>query len=493
MDRPQLTVKEIRSHLSELLILPLAAVCVATSYGAMIGLSLAPSMPITGSLGLLVLSVATVSTSVLVSAFRLPILLHLFGLGLIGLITVIFSSSLAFFIVVTVTWLAALLLGSLCAAAVPVHKMQHADKLVRERLDELQLDREVYARLRTEWMLRQGWFRMVVLLVSAVASWGVGHGMGLTQIDPLRAIFLIRMVGMLLFSLLIFYGLLQLIGRKQQWEGEDSLHIDTKLTHHWPFTVLLAALACVVAGLLLPGDISPLYAIDWNHVMNEITVAVFGQEGFRFPRNAPPDVAMLIPPPIVPTGSGSGGVGLFATAPLIYTLAAVGIVVWVVWHAISLILDRDKQQSRGLGKLLRAVLRIPLTLALMLLEWLTRLGGNSMMRQPKARKPRRKSRAAVDPEAEPEEENLPHGVATIRRLFLLLLLWAHDQGSPRRAEQTVMEYATALSSQMPGVAQDISHVARVYQDVRYSGQAPSVSTLEQVRMCLGRIVGTEVS
>lgn len=471
-------------HIAELVVLPVAAICAVTSWAYVLWLAFMPEAGTSVVLGLLALVSTTVAGTVLVASLRLPLSLHAAGVAVLVSVSLsgMGQGSPFRIALLGLTWLAALFLGSTVAGATPFHGAlpKGESEVFAERVGELSTEWHIYAPKRSLWRRKAGYRRGTLLLASALIGWLVAGGFGLTSIKSQLSFALAS--GVLFGSLLVLTALLGLHQRKVEWERENGLYIDAACSRPWPRTVLLCALVVVVAAVLLPADVSPLHAIDWNAVMSDFTVRLFSR--VRMGRGGSMDglQSWSVDSATPITGFAPGHrVQLF---PMLYAVVAVGTVAYVLWRLVGLLLEVDLERRRGVWTVLRFVLQLPILLVRLLIDRLfARIAGQAQVSSSRRthQSPRAKSNGG------PGQTGSARA-ATVRRLFVLLLLWAKEQGAPRTATQTAAEFARVLAGRFPTVADDIAYVTDVYQSVRYSADRDDTPSPERMRASVRRIV-----
>lgn len=473
-------------HIVELVVLPLSMVCTVTAWAYMLWLALVPGATYGVALGLLLLTATTVVCTVLISSLRLPYSLHL--LGLFALISLSFSplgqGETLRQIILSLTWLGSIVFGSTVAGTSPIYRALVAEggnkDVLAERSFEIRTEWEIYALRHSELRRARSLVLGPISLVTALAVWLIAGGIGLDTHEQRDLPFAVA-GAILLSSIVIHSGLLTLLHRKLQWEREEAVHFDTEFSRPWPRTVLLCTLLPVGAAWLLPADVSPLYSIDWNAIMTDLTVRLFSQ--------VRPDRTRLdvLQPQFGDTGGTAvaaftpgGGLELL---PLLHGLLFFGIFVYGVWKLLQLFMLADRERRHGLLAIIGFVVKLPL----LLLQHLGRkLFGWVVRPAEKGIEDSIYTMTQGGTVNGPKKQSIRNH--TVRRLFVLLLQWAKEQGAPRAKTQTAAEFARTLASRYPAVANDIAYVVDVYQSVRYAPADHATSSVEQVRASYERIV-----
>ena len=161
--------------------------------------------------------------------------------------------------------------------------------------------------------------------------------------------------------------------------------------------------------------------------------------------------------------------------PMLYAVVAVGTVAYVLWRLVGLLLEVDLERRRGVWTVLRFVLQLPILLVRLLIDRLfARIARPAQVSSSRRthQSPRAKSNGR------PGQTGSARA-ATVRRLFVLLLLWAKSK-APRTATQTAAEFAR-FGGRFPTVADDIAYVTDVYQSVRYSADRDDTPSPERMR------------
>lgn len=476
-----MTRNRLTRYVSELLLLPSAAVCASASFGRILALAALGEHSVTLILALIGVAAGGVFTVIAVGLLRLPRTLYLIPLALLPLISFTLAPGGVALLVVGATWIAATHLGGVCTPIISVSYLMHPVRDVAERLAEARSEDQVYARSRVEWARHASWRRSGTILLTSIAAtvlstsfdWSV---YGWAHVDA--GAWVPAGVALAL-GLLVFQGLVQLLSLRRLWGADPALRVDAELGAPWSgFVVAVAALLLLVA-LLLPANVSPLYAIDWHGMMDNLTRTLFSKQQSRLARSTAPGIDYQPQAVAAPAQPGADAVNLVTAA--VFVIAPVVILLWIAWKILSLVVPEDRERGRGAFRLLAAALLAPF---LILIDWL------ESVRKRLARLRYRAGFRGTEIVLEREDDVYPTtwSATTIRRIFLLLILWATDRGHPRRDEQTVKEYATRLTDNWPHLADDIASVANTYERVRYSAHGAPASAVHTVRRAYERIV-----
>lgn len=473
------------AHMSEVLVLPCAAICAVTAWALMLWLAFVPEVTVGVGVGLVLLVAITVICTVLVNSLRLPYSLHLADLIVLAvlLLSGIGQGQMSRAILLTFTWIASLLLGSTVSGTPPFHVYLSARKRenVADRREELRTEWEIYALQRSEWRRDASRLRGGLLVGTALIGWVVAGGIGLQTVAQ-RQLPLATAAAVLCASVMVIVALLGLLNRRRHWERDPSLQVDAAFSRPWAVVVLSCAVSTSVVALVLPANLSPLYVVDWNSIMSELTVRLFGR--VRPDRVQVDAMHGSWADPGTGVGSYFPGGGL-ELVPMLYSLLTIAIIAYGAWKLMGLFVEADAARRRGLLAILRIVFRLPLTLLQLLGDRLFSLLARSGVARDGAGRVRPTRHKAGH-----ERAKSPSARAnTVRRMFVLLLIWAKEQGVPRSSAETAAEFSRTLAERFPAVADDISYLADAYQDVRYSLDRDEALGIERLRACYKRIVG----
>lgn len=477
-----------KESVQEGLVLPIAAAAAASGFGLLL-LAAVPGRVAAGSAAaVLAVACAGVTTVLAVGLLQLPLLAYPLEAVLVLAAGLLLGRGLATALVLLAAWFAGVHLGGVCAPLITPSRLRHDDAALAERLARARREDEVYSQSRVIWARQAAWQRSAVLLFAAAAAAVVR-----TNFDA--AVYREADVSgdawagpgiLFAAALLVFQALAQLVALRRLWRVDPALRVVGPVGASWSRFALLGAAGVLLAAFALPADVSPIYRVNWQALMDALVQALFGRDGWLGALGQPLEPAADVER-LTRTGGGGDGIG-DALGPLwvlLFVIGPVAVILWAGWQLWRVAFLVDRERSRGLWRVLRALLQLPFRILALLWQWFAALA-----RGPVRPSGIRRSRGAHE-EAEaavPAGQRRASGSA-VRRLFLLLLRWAAEQGHPRPAAQTVREFAAVLTARWPERAADIACVAEVYQMVRYSGRAAPPSLVEAVRASYQRIAG----
>lgn len=475
----------------ELAILVVASVCASAAFGWCLSLLTLSTVSVPHVAALWSLATMGVLWSLAIKLIRLPVTLRLVEFILLVAFGLFLAPSTMHVAVYMATWLVSLYLGVIYPAMIPPQYLHLADNSVESHLGDIRSEMEIYHDTRVRWALGASVSRsgdvVAALLFTALSvrvlrgnEWldAVGDSLG-------------RISAVAVGALLVLCSLVQLLYRRRTWDRDTTLQVDPHITRPWLSMLLGVTFIVVTLGLILPANISPLYNLDWDAIMNGITTKFFAwlqDPSGRSLRNSNviPDVAIpLIIPSDVPLGGGEAGGGPMA---FLFRFLLFGAIIYavarLVWYPIRLFKEAEGSRARSPAQLLALLFRWPMAILRLMLQYVrsrSRLGPARIFHRSHRRN--RSFQETLGLGARSQWGNM-----SIRRLFSTLLVQASKAGTPRRSEQTAHEFAKHLADTMPEVAGEIDVLAEAYQHVRYSPHSAAETWVQQVRKAWKRVV-----
>lgn len=496
-------------HRVEILLLPATAGAAGTAFGwACLHLSalLLPGWPTPVWLhaALCVAALAGVYVTFAQVALRLPIALRILEVCALLVITsvcgLLFASADLVFelgqmrfqflptamLLTLLTWAAATYLGVIGPNLLPAPQAQHLDPSVEERLVEMKGEHEVYGRARLQRAGQAVWVRFGILVAFLLISYVI-----ITLIFGARpADTMFSLSGsLLLASGLSLCALTQLVTRRRLWERDHQTRLPGDVTQVWPLMTAAVAIALVVLALIVPANISPLYAIDWDRVMTGVTERLFGNVG----RLEPPLGQSLhrgAQPQSAPMPSGAGGTPAYDLAVPILILALLFLLGRAAWQALSVAIGEESLRARGILRLLAFVLAWPYAIIRLAFVLIARAFAQNQAGRVEKGSHSAKGRPAARTQGESVDVHPDLAVTTIRQMYRKLIEQAKRTGRGRQPEQTAQEFGEYLAQEIPERRTEIEGISASYEWARYSRHTVPESMFERFHKWWQRTVDT---
>ncbi|HHT27226.1 MAG TPA: DUF4129 domain-containing protein [Firmicutes bacterium] len=298
--------------------------------------------------------------------------------------------------------------------------------------------------------------------------------------------------GITVAAVLAYLALTDLSGMRRRMEKNAVQQVLPGYHKAWLYGVMLPAAVAGGLGCLLPANISPLAYLDYNAIMDRVTVFIVG---FFFRSGSSVNQYHSSVTLGAPGAGGAGGPlggagGTSGPIPIIVVLL-IPALAYVVYRSVrnltpsaEMVLSNENERSRGLLRILKALFAWPW-------RWLRRRFGAdrrhgdadtaaeaTIMAQLRRGMHRRRRRRYPDDQA-----------LFIRHIYARMLQMAAEAGYQRRRQQTAHEYAVALTQQVPDAAEALADLTQTYCDVRYTQKVPAGTSRSGVLNLLRRISG----
>jgi hypothetical protein len=389
-------------------------------------------------------------------------------------------------------WFCAATLSWTVAWVYPTHQRKPEDDVVAQRLRSETELRRIYS---------GGVHNQMAMEKSGRAAYKALFGLLLAylivsllwpNIEQVRSdVYLAVLSGITITAILAYLALMGLATMRRKLERDAVHQVLPGYQKAWLFGVLWVAVAAGTLSSLLPADISPFAYLDYNAIMNRVTVFIVGllfRSGQRadyynlsMSSGAPGYGGMSAP--MGGSGGGTSGPVPFLVVFLIPALA------YVVYRSVKsltpsaeMVLSNEKERSRGLWQILGALFTWPW-------RWLKRRFGSKTQQgrddtgmESTVLAQLRRSMRNRRRKQYPEDQAL-----YIRYIYARMLQAAAEAGYKRPSQETAYEYAATLSQQVPDAGDALADLTQAYCDVRYTQKEPTETTRSKVIASLRRI------